>query len=431
MSKVGVPQGWKVRVGSRETTSGGEVAEVDHYYRLSDFGDPGGIWGRDVALMHLRTPVRTKPIHVASNTPAVGTPVRILGWGVTCDDMDDPVCVPTTLRQADTVVQPSSACPGAASGELCIGSRDGSVAATNMDSGGPALVREDSQWVLAGVVSGPSGDEKPVLYTDVTKHTDWINDIISGAHVPPDSTIPDVEGAATLSNCVGSVVRAPEARPQDPALLLTNGHCVQGKRPEPGTALVDQPADLSVPVADRHGYPQVTARATRLEYATMTGTDIALYRLNTTYAQLAAEGAKVFRLSTTPARAGDQFSLVNNSSRLQCTAEAVVPHLKESGYQADNSLRYTTNKACLALQGMSGSALVAPDESTIVGIHSTHNIKGEECTENNPCEVDENGDITAVKGRAYGEQVAMIPACLTSGSRIDLSQRGCVLTKVA
>ncbi|MEV0406851.1 trypsin-like serine protease [Actinoallomurus sp. NPDC050550] len=41
-AKVGVPRGWKVRIGSLHTTSGGEVAEVDHYYRMADFHDPGG-----------------------------------------------------------------------------------------------------------------------------------------------------------------------------------------------------------------------------------------------------------------------------------------------------------------------------------------------------------------------------------------------------
>jgi hypothetical protein len=69
---------------------------------------------------------------------------------------------------------------------------------------------------------------------------------------------------------------------------------VEGDHPAPGAALVDQPADRTVSIADAQGYPRASARADRLVYATMTGTDIALYRLNRTYAQLAAKGAKVF-----------------------------------------------------------------------------------------------------------------------------------------
>ncbi|WP_062429882.1 trypsin-like serine protease [Herbidospora daliensis] len=428
VSKVGVPRGWKVRVGSLGTTSGGEVAEVDHYYRLSNYQDEGGIWGRDLALMHLRTPVKAAPVRLASATPPPGTPVRIIGWGMTCDDVQDQTCFPTKLREADTVVQPLSACPSAAqTGELCVGSRDGSVAAGNMDSGGPVLVRENGVWAVAGVVSGPGGgDRAPTLYTDATRHAAWIRGVISGTDVPPDDRIPNVAGSVNLGECVGSVVRTAASRPGDPALLLTNGHCVEGERPAPGRALVDRPADRLVPIADRHGYPKVTAHAKRLVYATMTGTDIALYRLDRTYAQLAAKGAKVFRLTSTPVRAGDRLSLAYTTRRMKCTAEAVVGQLREGGYRQRNAIRYATAEDCAPGHGTSGSALLAGD--TVVGVHNTHNESGARCTDDNPCEVGPHGTVTSVQGRSYGQQVYPITACLTTGSRLDLSRRGCTLT---
>ncbi|RZQ61964.1 trypsin-like serine protease [Amycolatopsis suaedae] len=425
-AKVGVPRGWKLRIGSLDTTSGGEVVEVDHYYRLATSKDEGGFWGKDLALLHLATPVQAEPVRIASATPPENSPVRIMGWGMTCEDGS---CYPTRLREADTVVQPLSACPSAApTGELCIGSRDGSVAAGNMDSGGPALVRDGDGWTLAGVVSGPGGPNAPTLFTDVTRHAGWINGIISGTNVPPDDEIPNVEGAVDLNGCVGSVVRGPEAREDDPALLLTNGHCVHGERPAPGTALVDRPADRPAPIADRQGYPLVTARANRLVYATMTGTDVALYRLDRTYAQLAAEGAKVFRLTADPVRAGDPLTLAYTSRRMACSAEAIVPHLREGGYQQDDSIRYAAGEACTPWPGTSGSALLAADGSTVVGIHGTHNRDGARCTDDNPCEVAGDGTVTAVRGRAYGQQVDLLSACLTAGSRLDLSRAGCSLT---
>ncbi|MGW1209000.1 trypsin-like serine protease [Streptomyces sp. NPDC002499] len=426
-AKNGVPRGWKVRVGSLDTTSGGEVAEVDHYYRLATNRDEGGFWGRDMALMHLKTPVRAKPVAIASATPPDNSPVRIMGWGMTCDDFGEPTCFPTRLREADTVVQPASTCPSAYDGELCVGSADGSVAASNMDSGGPALVRESGEWALAGVVSGPDESGK-TLYTDVTRHADWINGIISGTAVPPDDAVPDVAGTVDLGGCAGSVVRTSASRPQDPALLLTNGHCVQGDWPRPGAALVDQPADRGVPVADRQGYPQATARAMRLVYATMTGTDIALYRLDKSYAQLAAEGAKVFRLTSVPMRAGDALKVASVGSRHACTVEAVVPRLREGGYQMTDSVRYAAGQDCNPWHGDSGSALLAADGSTVAGIHNTHNDNGEQCTDNNPCEVGPNGDVTSWQGRGYGQQVHMIAACLSKGSTLDLTRKGCGLT---
>ncbi|MFI1769993.1 S1 family peptidase, partial [Streptomyces sp. NPDC020800] len=168
-ARVGVPKGWKVRVGSLDTRFGGEVAEVDHFYRLSTWQDPGSIWGRDLALMHLKTAVRAQPVPIAAARPADNTPIRIMGWGMTCDDTEDSACFPARLREADTITQPLSACGNDEPSEykeLCIGSHDGSVTASNMDSGGPALVREGDRWALAGVVSGPGvGDKSPTLFT--------------------------------------------------------------------------------------------------------------------------------------------------------------------------------------------------------------------------------------------------------------------------
>lgn len=35
--------------------------------------------------------------------------------------------------------------------------------------------------------------------------------------------------------------------------------------------------------------------------------------------------------------------------------------------------------------------------------------------------------MTAVQGRAYGQQVSLIAACVAKGSKLDLSRHGCTL----
>ncbi|QDQ09598.1 trypsin-like serine protease [Streptomyces spectabilis] len=431
---AGVPRGWKVRVGSLNTTSGGEVAEIDRFYRRHNTYDPPG---EDIAVLHLRKPVRAKPVRLAGTTPAVGTPVRILGWGETsdsCGGFDDPRCFPSKLREADTEVVPLEECWDdlGDTSPLCVGRANPAVGPGMTDSGGPALVRSGDEWVLAGTVIGPGirGANLPTMYTDVSKNADWISGIVTGTKVPPLTPVPNVEGVAAVGDCMGSVVRTATSRPNDPALALTNGHCVPSGRPAPGAAVVDQPADLEGPVTinDPAGYTRTSARATRLVYATMTGTDIALYRLDKTYAQLAAEGAKVFRLSTTPMRKGDRLLMAHRSSRPLCTVEAAVRHLREDGYQQDGSVRYASSNTCVSRPGYSGTALLAADGNTVVGINNTHNRDGEQCTNNNPCEVGRGGSVTAVKGRSYGQQVHKIAACLTKGSRSNLSRPGCALT---
>ncbi|HEX4225907.1 MAG TPA: serine protease [Pseudonocardiaceae bacterium] len=426
---VGTPRGFKVRVGSLSASSGGQVADVDKFYRLAVNRSPEGMFGNDIALLHLKTPVSGKPIPLATSEPSVGAAVRIMGWGMTCDQ-SQPSCFPDKLSQADTVLQPNSDCIGGPIPvkEVCVGAADGSVGATNMDSGGPMVVQQNGQWALAGTTDGGG---VPTIYENVPIHADWIEGIVSGKAVPPVTPEPSLAGEVGLPGCMGSVVKTPDSRPKDPALLLTNGHCVQDTKPAPGKALVDQPANFEVDVADHDGYTQASANTTRLVYATMTGTDVALYRLDKTYAQLAAEHATVFTMSTKPMATNEKLDVLTGAYRESCTAQATIPHLREGGYQMDNSVR-TANSAdpglCILGPGMSGSAMVVG--TTIVGVHNTSNQgTGAACSTDNPCEVAADGTVSSVKDAAYGEQINMIPGCFGQGSVLDLTKYGCTLTK--
>ncbi|SDG99996.1 Trypsin-like peptidase domain-containing protein [Lentzea fradiae] len=400
LAVVGRPKDWSVRLGSADAGSGGEVIEVERFITYTRYP----VWDGDIGLLKLSRPAKAAPVALPSARTAEGTTARIIGWGMTCAERE-PECYPQKLREADTVVQPVEACDGIiAERELCIGALDGSVAATNMDSGGPALVRDGDRWVMAGLVSGSGGDDRPVMYTELHHYLGWIGDVVSGRLNPPDTPVPDLEGAASIGGCSASVVRTNRTRDDDPALLLTNGHCVPD-RPAPGETLRDVPSDLAVTIGDRRGYLQAKARTTRLVEATMSGTDTALFRLDQTYAQLAAKGVKIFRLANRSARPGERVDVVSAGSgkRFECTIEAVVPHLREEGYTQDNAYRY--DSACQPSHGASGSPIVLRDGVTVVGVHSTGNDSGEECTANNPCEVAKDGTVTVRQGLRYGQQV--------------------------
>ncbi|MCM4084307.1 trypsin-like serine protease [Paractinoplanes hotanensis] len=420
-AQVGTPRDWKVRIGSVSATSGGRVVGVDKFYSYSAHPVADG----DIALLRLAAPVAAVPAKLPAIRVADHTPTRIVGWGVTCAEQE-PQCYPDRLHEADTTIQPAATCDRSGivhERELCVGSTDGSVAATNMDSGGPALVRTGRRWTIVGTVSGSNGDDQPVVYTDVRYFVGWIRGIVNGTTVPDDTAVPDLEGAVSFNGCSASVVRTTSSSANDPALLLTNGHCAT-ERPAPGDATVDQPDSQTVRIQDRQGYVQATARTTRLLYATMTGTDVALYRLDKTYAQL---GTKVFTLARTAATSGTHLSIISGGAgaRYACTVDAVVPHLREAGYQQDRSYRY--ERGCEATHGTSGAPLVLADGFTVVGVHSTGNDSGEQCTENNPCEVATDGTVSAEQGRRYGQRTTMLPACLTKNSQLDLTRPGCGL----
>jgi hypothetical protein len=79
--------------------------------------------------------------------------------------------------------------------------------------------------------------------------------------------------------------------------------------------------------------------------------------------------------------------------------------------------------------GTSGSPLIARGTKTVIGINNTSNESGETCTLNNPCEVDEAGNVEVRKGVRYGQQTFNVYPCLTPDFRFDLSRRGCSLPK--
>ncbi|WP_439662971.1 trypsin-like serine protease [Lentzea sp. HUAS TT2] len=410
LAQVGRPKNWSVRLGTLDAGSGGEVVEVERFITYS----PNPVHDGDIGLLKLKRNAKTKPVALPAARPAEGAAARILGWGMTCDRRA-PECYPQKLREADTVIQPATACDGIyADRELCIGALDGSVAATNMDSGGPALVRDGDRWVIAGIVSGAGGDDRPVMYTDVHHFTGWIDDVVTGRINPPDTPVPNLEGAASVGGvCSASVVRTDHTRPGDQALLLTNGHCVP-ERPAPGQTLRDVALKLPVTIGDRQGYLQAKAETTRLVSATMTGSDTALFELDQTYAQLKAKGVKIFKLANRSARPGERVDVISsgNGDRFSCTIEAVVPHLREEGYTQANAYRY--DPACKPSHGGSGSPIVLKDGVTVVGVHSTGNDSGEQCTANNPCEVAADGSVTVHQGARYGQQVKHLAACAPS-----------------
>ncbi|GLY52027.1 trypsin-like serine protease [Lentzea sp. NBRC 102530] len=407
LAQVGRPKDWSVRLGTLDAGSGGEVIAVERFITYS----PHPVQDGDIGLLKLKRPAKTEPVALPDARPADGTRARILGWGMTCDRRV-PECYPQKLREADTVIQPASACDGIhADRELCIGALDGSVAATNMDSGGPALVRDGARWVMAGLVSGSGGDDRPVMYTDVHHFKGWVADVVTGRLNPPDTPVPNLEGAASLGGvCSGSVVRTSKTREDDPALLLTNGHCVP-ERPAPGETLRNVPLEIPVTIGDRQGYPQAEVKTTHLLRASMSGTDTALFQLDRTYAQLRAARVKVFTLADRSARPGERVDVISagNGNRFQCTIEAVVPHLREEGYTQDNAYRY--NPECTPSHGGSGAPIVLRDGVTVVGVHSTGNDSGEQCTADNPCEVAADGSVTVRQGARYGQQVKHLASC--------------------
>ncbi len=165
------------RLGSDNRSDGGEVIDVASTVLHKD---------ADLALLQLASPASGTPLSIPASTPAPGTPLRLLGWGMMCTDST--VCsYPQALHEVDVTRAQDSACTNALipGKEMCLG--EAGAGACHGDSGGPALVKQGDGWAVVGATDrlgvhtqtgycGQSG----VIYEDLTAFRDWVSQTIGG-----------------------------------------------------------------------------------------------------------------------------------------------------------------------------------------------------------------------------------------------------------
>ncbi|MER6131176.1 serine protease [Streptomyces sp. NPDC001815] len=237
-------------------------------------------------------------------------------------------------------------------------------------------------------------------------------------------------GTVSLSNCSGSVVRLPDSEDNDPALVMSNGHCLESGFPGPGEVVVDQPSSRTFGLLNSAGTRVATLRAGKIAYATMTDTDVSLYQLTTTYGQIRSSyGISPLTLDDTHPVAGRAITVVSGywKRTYACSIDGFAHRLKEGSWTWKDSVRYTS--ACRTIGGTSGSPVIDNATGNVVAVNNTGNEDGGRCTDNNPCEVDQSGNVTVRAGINYGQQTYQIPACFGLDSKLDLDASGCTLPK--
>lgn len=240
----------------------------------------------------------------------------------------------------------------------------------------------------------------------------------------------DFEGIVALNNCSGSLIQLEGAADSDKALILTNGHCFEGGFAKPGEYVYGRPSTRQFTILDSKAGSLGKVTATEVVYSTMTGTDIAIYKLRETYADIQFKfGTRPLTLSSSHPAVGDNMEVISGYWRrgYSCTVEAFIPQLREDVWTMTDSIRYS-RPGCETIGGTSGSPITKAGTRIVIGINNTGNENGKKCTMNNPCEIDLNGNITFTKGVSYGQQTYQIYSCLNSSREIDLTVQGCLLT---
>jgi V8-like Glu-specific endopeptidase len=237
------------------------------------------------------------------------------------------------------------------------------------------------------------------------------------------------DGIVALDNCSGSIVRFENSQDTDLAYVLTNGHCYEAGFAEPGAFTSHAPSSRSFDILNSNSESIGTVNATEVVYSTMTGTDITIYRLGSTYADIKSQyGVNALTLATVAPLEKAKIEVISGfwHRGYACSIEKIVTHLLEGGHTFDASLRYS-RPGCDTIGGTSGSPVLAAGTRTVIAINNTGNDNGEKCTEDNPCEVNDDGSIYFEKGLSYAQQTALIYSCVNANREIELTMSGCKL----
>lgn len=245
----------------------------------------------------------------------------------------------------------------------------------------------------------------------------------------------DFEGIVKLSNCSGSLIKFSGQPMTSKALVLTNGHCFSngpfGGMLKPGEVVINSASKRAMKIYDKQ-MKLFPITASKVIYAAMTGTDVTIYELTQTYEDILKKyKIASFDLDTVRPTLGTDIEIVSGywDRGYSCAIDAFIFTLKEGDWSFKDSIRYTDG--CDTIGGTSGSPIIAKGTRSVIAINNTANEDGKKCAVNNPCEVSEDGKITVLKDKKYGQQTYNFYSCLTPDFSIDLTKAGCTLAKPA
>lgn len=237
-------------------------------------------------------------------------------------------------------------------------------------------------------------------------------------------------GTARLPNCSASVVRWASALDEDPAVVLTNGHCVLPRFLRAREVLVDQKQYKLIELLDGRGKVAMTVRGVRLRYATMYRTDLAIYELRESYADLAAGGVTPLALAARGPSRGDSIRIPSGywGEQRSCVTTGTVHRLHEREWDWWRSIRLPARDGCAIRGGYSGAPIIDQTTGAVVGVTNTAYIGGRRCIDS-ACEENKRGVVRMVRHMNYGQQTSWITTCIGADRRFDVDVQGCRLAK--
>lgn len=249
-----------------------------------------------------------------------------------------------------------------------------------------------------------------------------------------------LNGTAIINGCSGALFIMNGMKLTQPALVITNGHCIRygdlvsgnDSYLPPKTSLYNfESWQLAQKTTIILHSPKgsFSASPTQLIFATMWETDIAIYRLKASYLELQQlYGLEPLYADHEPFSSGN--NVVVHAGRFNRSQECAVSGrttLLEGPYKTLNALRLS--RPCDIYIGFSGSPLIRPNTRKFAGLANTHfEGNGAACSFNNPCEYDEASGETFPSeiGRSYGVPTDTLYRCYNqSRGEFDFQRTDC------
>lgn len=244
------------------------------------------------------------------------------------------------------------------------------------------------------------------------------------------ATPEELHNLASTSGCSAGYVDVGRARSAK-AVVVTNGHCASNLL-EARMAMVNQPANKAFNIFTADG-GAVSVTGTRLMYATLMDTDIALYELRETNAELEARGLRPFPFYSGEAPVGSTVRVTSGYWRetQRCALERRVHRIVE-GFGTDISdpsiatRAFALSRDCTIRGGYSGTPIIDDATDTVIAMAFTGAEGNRACAESSPCEEAPNGRRTYRRGTSYAARVDQLADCLQDGE-INLALPTCTL----
>ncbi len=326
-----------------------------------------------------------------------------------------------------------------ASDDARLGAGDEPGSSTRIDAGGTLDMRE------ADAGGAGSDEAKPAPQSDAGTQPVRIDDLeppvtagalarlVSG--VEPSNSVLRAIGRMEVALvpdkiCNGVLVRASDDA-DAPVYLLTSGSCALDP-----TLANRRELDLPTTVSfDRFHDGELDVMsdisATRVVFATLEGTNLALLALDRTRAELAARGLEPLKLELSSTSEGDPLRLVGAPDGDLTGSYDVAGVLRESRCEhlrtADVAEHHyvwfdETVSRCPGMVGSVDGAPVLDDGGAVVAVH--HGVYGaavppSPCFSGSPCEIGDGRSERVEVGNTYASPLSKLDGCFDAGGYFD------------